>query len=503
MVRISGNMRVLVFGTSNSLLRGGWVAGLTEALGSNAVDNLSVGMCPSTRFAAHADIDWRLYDAVFFDSVPNDEVLLDNAVNPEILDSLLGQIFYEIARSAPLIVIGFCFKEFLHAPSAAFIRHQRLCAAVGAHFVDVRDLVLELGERRGRAPESLYDDHPAHPHRVLAYEIGHVIGHQLPELLSTLYPCRAARIGSPEPSAFSCASIDAPLFAGRERVSVGTRLMRKEFVRLRLGEKISFSPSLLIGLYVNLGTTNAVIRLHGEGVTRDVQSYFSSAFRSPFLLNFLPLPNDIIASSLSVEAEPSSKAAISRYSSETRADDEILVDLVDLCFYSPSLIASLPSLPIPETDAFHEQICSVLFSRPMARRLSTAFVSIGANPASPSLVDEARSLVAIANRFQSLDKTIDFYDCLIRTFDLVLDQHGHHFFHVELVRYLLNRRAWDLARERIRLIPPELKADGWPHCLLARALTAAGCHKDARLEWEELSLVNPNHPEALAALGKQ
>ena len=146
-------MRVLVFGTSNSLLGGGWVSGLSEALGGGLVDNLSVGMCPSTRFAAHSDIDIERYDVVFFDSVPNDDVLLNNTLDEAILDDLLGQIFHEISRRAPLIVMGFCFKDSLNAPSAAFQRHRRLCAAAGGHFIDVRDLVLELSERCATPPK--------------------------------------------------------------------------------------------------------------------------------------------------------------------------------------------------------------------------------------------------------------------------------------------------------------------------------------------------------------
>ena len=494
-------MRVLVFGTSNSLLRGGWVEGLSEALGEGVVDNLSVGMCPSTRFAAHADIDIGRYDAVFFDSVPNDEVLLNSGFDDVELDDLLGQIFCEISRCAPLFVMGFCVSDYLYSPSQAFQRHQRLCSAAGGQFIDVRDLVLELSERYGRPAEALYDDHPAHPHRALAREIGYIIGASLSQILPPVSRPNHTS-DTVVQSAFARATLDSQIFAGYEKVSASTSLLTKEFIRLRGGESVSFPSSRLVGLYLNLGTANAVLRLHGSDNVRDIKLYGGKASRSRFSLNFLPLPSEFLVSRLSVEAEPGPDVFMSRYSEDACGPGEILIDLADLCFYDPSFRIPLSSKAVLQTCAIHEQVSTRLFSRPMVARLNAAIAKIDERPPSRSALDEARFLIAIADRLETVGQLINYYDCLIHNFDPVFDQFDHHIFHVELVRNLLRRQEWDLARERIQLIPPEFQADGWPHCLFGRALDAAGRRGEARREWEALFHANPNHPEALVALGK-
>lgn len=69
---------ILILGTSNSILRKGWVAGLRDALPEAKIENLSVGASPGIQFALNIGIDFSSYDVVLLDSIPNDEEYQEN-----------------------------------------------------------------------------------------------------------------------------------------------------------------------------------------------------------------------------------------------------------------------------------------------------------------------------------------------------------------------------------------------------------------------------------------
>lgn len=151
----------------------GWVAGLRE--GGLLVDNWSVGMSPSTRYAAYANRDLSSYDFVFFDAVPNDEVLEKDIGNELLNDVLLESIFTTISTQTRLIVLGFCWKQNFSQKSNAFMRHKRIAEKVGAQFVDIANLIYLFGKRYCIELDDLYENHHAHPQSLIAFEIGRSI----------------------------------------------------------------------------------------------------------------------------------------------------------------------------------------------------------------------------------------------------------------------------------------------------------------------------------------
>ena len=77
-------MRILILGTSNSILRLGYVSGLSAQFPRAEIDNRSVGEAAGVQFACWGNIDFGAYDAVLFDSVPTDVVIVapDPAAGP-------------------------------------------------------------------------------------------------------------------------------------------------------------------------------------------------------------------------------------------------------------------------------------------------------------------------------------------------------------------------------------------------------------------------------------
>ena len=115
-------MRVLILGTSNSLLKRGWVYGLSEALADAEIHNLSVGMSSYVQFAARMRIDFSAYDYVFFDSIPNDEALAREIGTDEFYYLLLKRILSTISAQSRLIIFGFCWKRYVLNTTKGYVQ---------------------------------------------------------------------------------------------------------------------------------------------------------------------------------------------------------------------------------------------------------------------------------------------------------------------------------------------------------------------------------------------
>lgn len=173
-------MKVLILGTSNSILKNGWVAGLRHALPSASIDNRSVGASPGVQFALLAHLDYTNYDAVFFDSVPNDQEfaslnVMDAASKSKLWEAVLYDLCSIISSQTCLIVVGFCHRNFLSSHCRVYSSREDLARCLGVQFIDVRGILNHLMEGSA-APADLYEEHPAHVRERLAFEIGHDIG---------------------------------------------------------------------------------------------------------------------------------------------------------------------------------------------------------------------------------------------------------------------------------------------------------------------------------------
>jgi hypothetical protein len=174
-------MKVLVLGTSNSILKRGWVPGFRSALRNAVVENRSVGASPGIQFALEAQTDFSRYDVVFFDSIPNDQEYAGlNALDADRKVSLWNDIIYDlcsiISSSARLVILGFCHRDAIASDHDVYTCRHRIAELLGVQFIDIRSMIVRLLETGLYTVEQLYGDHPAHIAEWLAFEIGHHIG---------------------------------------------------------------------------------------------------------------------------------------------------------------------------------------------------------------------------------------------------------------------------------------------------------------------------------------
>ncbi|WP_410952313.1 hypothetical protein [Pseudomonas sp. S1(2024)] len=294
---------ILILGTSNSLLKGGWVDGLREALPGWNIQNRSIGASPGIQFAASLNTDFSSFDYVFFDSVPNDEeyqYLNVGYSDIEFSTQILFDIFSTISAKANLIVLGICNKRFLDRESEVYSLRRYLASACGADFIDVRELFNSFSgffaERGGS--RDLYEDHPSHPLAKHMFFLGGLIGACLKGA-----PAPVAKGGKCYKSKYL--AWDASMVNGSAHrvVERSNSLLSERFVLLEEGESLSFELGMrCIGLYVNYRGTNAVATLSGQGsVSLDINLF--SGIDDRVLKLFVPIPNGIDLTRVSVKAD--------------------------------------------------------------------------------------------------------------------------------------------------------------------------------------------------------
>ncbi|QFH49772.1 hypothetical protein [Leclercia adecarboxylata] len=173
-------MKVLILGTSNSILKDGWSFGLKAALKEHNVVSMSVGASPGIQFADKMSIDFSAYNYVFFDSIPNDEEYAYKAKGygfNEKNEKVIYEIYSTIASQTNLIVLGFCNKWAFNEESSVYKSRKEIAKKIGCQFVDIKLLLKAF--LHGNSVDSLYEKHQAHPKRELSYEIGMAIGNEL------------------------------------------------------------------------------------------------------------------------------------------------------------------------------------------------------------------------------------------------------------------------------------------------------------------------------------
>lgn len=173
-------MKILILGTSNSILNNGWSFGLKAALEGHEVTSMCVGASPGIQFADKMSLNFADYDYVFFDSIPNDEEYARNAKGytfNEKNEKIMEEIYSTISSQTNLIILGFCNRWAFLEESMVYKSRKNIAQSIGCQFVDIKTLLkVYLNEN---SVNSLYESHQAHPKRELSYEIGVAIGNEI------------------------------------------------------------------------------------------------------------------------------------------------------------------------------------------------------------------------------------------------------------------------------------------------------------------------------------
>lgn len=136
-------MKIAIFGTSNSIMTGGWVQGLRDGLVGAQITNFSVGDSPGVQFATLLELDLSNYDCIFFDSVINDSVMSHHGyiASYDIYRNLLAEIFSTIRKKTRLIQLIFPRAPDLVAVNKVLEDRKELSRLTGAIYVDILSLL--------------------------------------------------------------------------------------------------------------------------------------------------------------------------------------------------------------------------------------------------------------------------------------------------------------------------------------------------------------------------
>jgi tetratricopeptide (TPR) repeat protein len=347
--------RLLVLGTSNSVLRTGWVSGLRAARPDYEIVDRSLGASPGSMFGLYMGEDLSSYAAVIFDSVPNDEqVEQGRVVDIQARTRFFYELFATIASQTRLILIGFTNAATLNSETDTYSRRRQLAALCGAQFIDIRSLVLELGPALIGPDKELYE-HPAHPNRDIARAVGFEIG---VALTSFAWPLLTSSI---ETFSGNFRIVDpADLVEEEKTIVLRNSLINMRLTDLRRDDIVRFDAGgSCIGFMTSdfLGTA---IRLSNREHSRVLEFSFKEV-RKSFEVKFYEIPEWRRVDYLEVIR-----------SSKTTSGDAPAV-LGRFLFWLGDVTAKVPDQSLVDPNLLHEKVADVLRSR--VREWSTAILA--------------------------------------------------------------------------------------------------------------------------------
>jgi len=264
---------ILVLGTSNSILKGGYVEGLRSELPEARIVNASIGASPGLQFGVFLQKDIADFTYIIFDSTPNDEQYAyeTRGYSEDVgINRILFELLSSISSKCNLIVIGFCNKRHLERKSNVYkIRHE-MTRAVGGHFIDVSEYLLSYRILESNAASDLYEDHPAHPNVKISFKIGQLIAKKM---RSNSFENRSG--ASIDFSGNFVAVRISEVTSGYAIKTFKNSLMEDSFSVIHATERLNFVPERLVGFYVNSRATCCQISLYlgGTKVSEGLLNY--------------------------------------------------------------------------------------------------------------------------------------------------------------------------------------------------------------------------------------
>ncbi len=338
-------MKILILGTSNSILKNGWVLGLRTALPDAEITNHSVGASPGTQFGLNLSSGFTQYDAVLFDSVINDENQCASVGSEILLNRIVYEIISTISAQTAAIVLGFSNEMYLHSHSGMYTQRRRLAEICGAQFVGFHELVEKFGRKLLPQGETLFDSAGTHPNEAFQSFCGFLLGRFL---------AQAGPLLQRSPHAVDFSARFQSEHAG-DMAAPGTLLTRassittRELLQLPPGASLSFrTAGTCLGLSIDAGATMALAAIDGPHGRRIKDLWYDPGAEN-LIVKFVPLRDGFPLHSLTVLAPGATPdaAAIEPSPHSTRGTDapagDIKLSFAAALFWSGQADDPLPT----------------------------------------------------------------------------------------------------------------------------------------------------------------
>ncbi|EQB31565.1 hypothetical protein [Sphingobium ummariense] len=282
-------MEILVIGTSNTIVKGGWFDSFTSSVGMS-VTRIALGGAPFLQFM---DVSGRVksndYRAIVVETSPNDESYPSSVGSAWTFDKLYHDFIVSLNSIAPVFVLRIPPQDKWRSNSPIASRQKHICELAGAHYFDATDVMLQSSREMGA---EVYRDkyHPTTP-------VAARVGAHLSDFIrgSNFRPRRTARpciVGS-----YALRKIDE---FGLEAVSFSNSLVSEDFSIIPLGGKVVFDkPIFCLGFWMLSGRTNAMVRFEGPRESRDILCRYRGV-PSVGAVQFVPITDGFMAKSISV-----------------------------------------------------------------------------------------------------------------------------------------------------------------------------------------------------------
>ena len=285
-------MKLLLFGTSNAILTGGYAQGLQDAIPHAEIVNRSVGASPGVQFAAYCNDSLADYDAVIFDSAVNDENFPNMIGTIEYMHAIMFEILSTIVAQTRLIVLGLTNFRHLGTESEIYKLHRRLALELGVQFFDGRKFVIE---HQFALPETeAFYEAESHPNRILGRRLGVELGR------CVLAPFKTVTAKS---FAHRFISTDVADFCpGSTSYTKTNRLTSHTFLEMPFDRTIRLVEDyLMIGFYIDSSNTRGY--LHVDKPESKVKRMLYFLDRPELLIKFVAMRNGSRSSSVRLGAK--------------------------------------------------------------------------------------------------------------------------------------------------------------------------------------------------------
>lgn len=300
-------MKILILGTSNSLLRDGWVSGLKNALRTAEITNRSIGASPGTQFGAMLDIEFSSYDYVFFDSMPNDQEYYhsgDFSASTDLTQQAIYEIAATISSHTRLIITAISKIDYLNTHEYVYRQREKIAAATGAQFLDFKDILNHL-HALVECDISLLYETPTHPASFLMKQCGELIGSALLAPPDNAF-C-ASKLSFTQNFSWEHLGEKAKQRGDTSAITITNSLMSETFLTIEHPQQISFNTNnICLGFYINFRGTNAYINLHSADSTAQL-NLAARILKDKLLKIFIPTPNGSTLERISLDSNRGSE----------------------------------------------------------------------------------------------------------------------------------------------------------------------------------------------------